>query len=332
MAATLNDIRIKVRRLTRTPSTSQLDDIQLDDYINSFYRFDLTENLRLFNDQTLITWYTSPNIDVYPTDTSIDPLSPLYDFQNNYVTTDQPMYIAGYEAVFTQSRTQFFRLFPIIDAMQNVGVGNGANVGFNGTLTNTPIQKNNVTFSSIDSNNFPIVITDVPVTINNFAGNLVDTDGTIVGSIDYLTGVWNIDFQIAPGNNQNITAMYYPYVANRPNTILYYDDKFTVRPIPDKPYPISMQVYKIPALLVEPTDMPELNQWWEYIAYGAAKKIFEDRMDQESLAAIMPEFEKQEMLVQRRTLMQRATQRTATIYSSLDSMGYQWGNNYPGSF
>ena len=136
---TLADIQTKVRRLTRTPSTNQMSDVDLTTYINNFYQFDLSERLRLWNEEVTLTWWTNPNQDVYPTDTSISPESPLYDFQNSYVTTDQPMYCAGYEMIFTQSRTQFYRLFPFIDAIQMVGTGDGMTTAFNGTLNDTPI-------------------------------------------------------------------------------------------------------------------------------------------------------------------------------------------------
>ena len=39
--STLQTIRTKVRRLTRTPSTAQLSDDDLDQYINTFVVYDL---------------------------------------------------------------------------------------------------------------------------------------------------------------------------------------------------------------------------------------------------------------------------------------------------
>ena len=75
--------------------------------------------------------------------------------------------------------------------------------------------------------------------------------------------------------------------------------------------------------------IPELEEWWQYIAYGAAKKVFEDRMDLESVQSIMPEFKKQEMLCQRRTIVQNTNERTSTIYTEqtgVTSGGWGWGS------
>ncbi len=66
---------------------------------------------------------------------------------------------------------------------------------------------------------------------------------------------------------------------------------------------------------MDTTASPQLNEWWQYIAYGAAKKIFEDRMDTDSVQQIMAEYKKQEALCLRRTLVQYSNERTATIYT-----------------
>ncbi len=79
--------------------------------------------------------------------------------------------------------------------------------------------------------------------------------------------------------------------------------------------------------------MPALNEWWQFIAYMAAKKIFEDRMDMDSVQLIMPEFRNQMNLCNRRTLIQYTNDRVATIYT--DQTNYNgnngwngWGNNF----
>ena len=100
-----------------------------------------------------------------------------------------------------------------------------------------------------------------------------------------------------------------------PQSILFYDGKFTVRPVPDKAYRINMEVFVQPTALIDSNQYPKLKEWWTYIAYGASKKIFEDRQDYESVKAIMPEFKTQETLIQRRTIVQQTSQRASTIYT-----------------
>jgi len=331
MPATLADIRNKVRRLTRTPSVNQMSDDQINTYINDFILYDMPEHLRLFALKTTITWYTQPNKDTYATDDSLGGGDPLFDFDNLYITTDAPIYINGYESGYFQDRTAFFRLFPFVNFNQKVGIGDGSTVIYSGTFSNVPILPNYVFFSSIDADNLGIRIKDIPDTLNGNSGTLHDVDdNTNVGTINYLTGDWAITFNIAPANSQNITAMTVPYNPQRPVSLLYYDNTFTVRPIPDKSYPVQMEVFARPLPLLDNGETPKLEQWWQYIAYGAAKKLLEDRMDMETIQMIMPEFDKQERLVLRRTIVQKATQRAPTIYQGQLLNGPYWNNNFPG--
>ena len=82
-------------------------------------------------------------------------------------------------------------------------------------------------------------------------------------------------------------------------------------------------------MLLTSGQSPQLEEWWQYIAYGSAKKIFEDRLDMESVQMIVPEYRKQETLCLRRTIVQYTNERTATIYTEQagggsDGSGF-WG-------
>lgn len=322
MAATLDGIRTKVRRLTRAPSEAQLSTTTLDDYINTFVLYDFPEHLRLFALRRTLTFYTDPNVDVYETET-VDTTDPLYDFKNRYITVHPPLYIAGYPSFLTESRTEFFGLYPFTNSIQQTNnTGDGATTAFSGTLSAVPIAQNYVTFVSIDANNNGLRLSD------DGDGNLTG-DGT--GTINYITGAYTLNFSTAPGANEDINSETYVYVAARPRAVLYFDNKFTVRPIPDQVYPIQLEVYIRPtAFMDNASQEPELQQWWQYIAYGAAKKIFEDRMDLDSVALIMPEFKKQEELVLARTVVQQTQERSATIYTQQTGTGgtwFWWGNS-----
>ncbi len=91
-----------------------------------------------------------------------------------------------------------------------------------------------------------------------------------------------------------------------------------------------MEVYKRPTELLESNQNPELNEWWQYIAYGTAKKIFEDRMDLESVQMILPEYKKQEALILRRTIVQQTSQRTSTIYEQESNTSSAYGSGWFG--
>lgn len=329
--STLTQIQTKVRRLTRSPSTAQLTDAQLNDYINTFVLYDFPEHLRLFSLQTTLTFYTQPYIDTYSTNLT-DANDPLYNFINKYITVNPPAYCAGYQMVFGQSREQFYSMYPFINSIAQIGSGDGITLNFTGTLSAVPVIANNVTFSAIATDNTGMALKDVPVP-GTVTGAIIDANtGGISGAINYVTGVYSITFPQAPASGSSVNSQTVPYQQARPMALLYFQHEFIVRPIPDQPYPINVQVFKRPTELLQSDQSPELAEWWQYIAYGTAKKVFEDRMDLDSVALIMPEFKQQERLILRRTLVQQSNERTSTIYTEQTTMfgtGWGWGSGGP---
>jgi hypothetical protein len=329
--SSLDTIRQKVRRLTRSPSTAQLTNDDLDQYINTFIAYDIPENLRLFDLRKTFTFYTQPNIDTYSTSPT-SPTDPLYEFDQLYITVHRPLYIAGYNSMYTQSREQFYGMFPIISTQSQLALGTGALRTFSGTLGNIPILQNNVLFNAVDSSGNGMALVDYPVSNTTGALGPVGLPQVLpspYGDINYITGAYSINFNVAtfpsaPALNTSINVQYVPYVANRPQVMLHFDGTFVMRPIPDQVYAVQFEVYVRPTQLLAAGTSPQLEQWWQYIAYGAAKKILEDRLDTDSLGAILPEYLHQECLALRKTLVQNATQRSSTIYS--ENLGINaWG-------
>ena len=330
--ATLAAIQIKVRRLTRSPSTSQLSDSDLQNYINTFVVYDFPEHLRMFNNRTTYTFYTNPGQDRYPTDEvsfAGVTTNPLYNFQNNFISIHTPVYMAGYNSFYTQSREQFFGIYPKTNSIASTGAtGDGVTQTFTGVVNTAqsslvPGQSNQmagilqweVLFDSIDSNGNGLALVDIPVrnpsTGNNtIFGNLYDPASvdyqlalavpptTVMSNnnINYSTGAFTCTFDGAPGAGQPINSQTVFQVLSLPQALLFYDNTFIVRPVPDQPYRIQFEAYMRPTFLMATNQTPQLEEWWQYIAYGAAKKIFEDRMDLDSVALILPEYQKQEQL------------------------------------
>jgi len=356
---TLATIQTKVRRLTRTPSTSQLSDDDLNQYINTFVVYDFPEHLRMFNLRTTFEFITNPYQDVYPTDQASFvgvTTNPLYDFQNTHISVHPPFYIAGYQTFYTQSREQFFGIYPNVNTIQSIGTaGDGITTQFTGVIPilsqsfnsgigGAVLLQNQVLFSSVDINNNGLALQDVPLTNPSTGnptvqGNLyvpgslpttppLTTDFDPNNNINYVTGQFTITFPTAPAQAAAINSQTVPSVTTRPQGILYYDNKFTIRPAPDQPYTVNFETYVRPSYLMQTNQSPQLQEWWQYIAYGAAKKILEDRMDLDTVALIMPEFKKQEALCLRRTIVQYTNERVATIYTEQTSFGPgsgQWG-------
>ncbi len=345
MASTLQTIRTKVRRLTRALSEAQLSTTDIDEYINTFVLYDFPEHLRLFNLLTTFEFFTTPFVDVYKSSTNEN--DPLFNFTNLYLTVQPPIFIAGYQALFLESRTAFYGIYPQINSIASIGTtGNGTTTQFSGvinsqqatTYPNTTqkvcLLRENVLFDSIDASGNGLSMIDYPIsaTIGNLYVPGTAPTSTVTQDpnnyVNYVTGQFVVTFVSAPASGAAINSQTLPVQTSLPQTLLFFDGEFTVRPVPDQPYRISMEVYQRPTALLESGDSPKLEEWWQYISYGAAKKVFEDRMDLESVSQIMPEYKKQENLVLRRTIVQQTSQRTSTIYTEQNGAANAYGSGW----
>ena len=315
--STLGDIIEIVRQLTRTPSETQLSEAQIIKLVNQFLLYDFPELIQTFSLRKTLTFYTDKYIDVYSTNT-VDVNNPLYNFKNKYTSVHGPVYIAGKKAFFTESREQLFGIFNQTNYLISIGTGDGINNVSNGTLQQVPIIRNSVLFNTQDINGNTMKAYD-------------DGNGTLLGdcagsNIDYVTGVYNITWNLAPQVDANITCQSNPYTPSMPVAIYWFADEFIVRPVPDQSYAINLEVFIRPTELLDTgNDMPELSQWAEFIAYGTAKKIFERRTDPDSLQVIMPRFQELERLAMRRKIKKNSNQRVATIFTEMTTFG--GGNN-----
>lgn len=317
---TLQAIQDKVRRLTRSPSESQLSTSNLNQYINTFLLYDLPEQLRLFNLHTQTNIQLNAYQDTYDLTTLTD--SDGNALSNVVIDLNQPIYIDGYKAFFTQSRDEFYNVYPQNKNIVKIGTGNGSNTAFSYTVGNEYLLPGSVTVTSIDASNGSLYLSD------DGAGAL-SGDGS--GTVDYISGLITVTaFNTAPASAEPVNAHLVQYTPGRPSAVLYFQNDLIVRPVPDQPYTLNFEYYIQPTELLTSNQSPQLKQWWQYIAYGASKKVFEDRMDQESVQAIMAEFKQQERFVLRRTLVQNATQRTATIYSQQTGLSSGFTNFYNG--
>lgn len=345
--STLQTIRNKVRRITGRPSNTSITDSQINEYINTFYIYDFPEHLRLQNLRVNWQFLTQANIAVYdfPTD--------------HFLTVMPPIYIAGYQSYLTQSRENFFRINPALNYLQqSVATGNGTtgpytiqlangNIlrgfkqnppgAYSGYSTYTPTNPFfagnliwNVMLSGTDALGVSVSIVD------DGLGNLwdptqnIDSTSIPLGTIDYATGAITTSFPTAIGTGNAINAQYVPYVPSRPMSACFYQDQISVYPIPDQAYTVSFECYKYPTALLQDGDSPQLAEWWQALAYGAADKIFTDNGDMENASKYRPLLDEQLRLVLRRSLVQQSSERTATIYTEQNTSQQQWpfGNLY----
>lgn len=341
---TLTAIRDKVRRITGRPSATSITNAQIDEYINTFYLYDFPEHLRLQSLRVNWQFLTQANI-------------PVYDFPKElFLTVMPPVFIAGYQSYMTQSRENFFRINPELNLLkQSVATGNGTNGPYTFTLTPTPILRGfkqnppgafaspsilypsipvaginwNVVITSLDGNSNSISLVDDGLGQLWDVGDVITAGAVPRGSINYLTGVVIATFNAVIPAGIPINAQFVPYKASRPQSACFYQDQISLYPIPDQAYTVSLECYKYPTALLAAGDSPQLAEWWQALAYGAADKVFTDNADMDNATKYRPLLDEQLRLIQRRTLVQQTSERTATIYESQQQLGqYPFGNNF----
>ena len=354
----LTQIIAKVRQLTGTPSTSQLSDATIIDYINTYYVFTMPFELKEQINLQPFNFTTVANQDVYPVSAA---------FQ-----TDEPMaYANGFPLVFYQDRDIFYQDWPQQYTQNQVATSTGTAGPYTGTVQASPIIRGtffitdgtqvisdsdaSITDEVIASGtggtvyngilaNFPIQPKSLQITdsIETFSDNgLGVLNGSLggTGTIVYTTGVWTATFNTAVTAGRDILADYSPlsgtgflggngsgtinyvtgafsatfntavttgtliydnyqaYQPARPQGVLFYNNEFTFRPIPDQVYQITMQGFITQVSLdavANPNQLPLQIEWGQLIAYGAALDIFADRSDLGAYNNFFPIFKRYE--------------------------------------
>ena len=353
--ATLADIILKVRKLTGSGNSFQLTDAQIIDYINSFYLYDLPAQFRSLKLKDRYTFNTVRGIDIYPFDsehyTTIE--MPCYCMKRIIPLYQQPW---GNEGFWGSSSNWQFQ--------QNLTQGDGTVGPFTGTLNNHPIVRS--------TNNNPMVTTtlaptavfpggvpplfpqanisrvqNILITANRALGDTMnvtdDGNGNLIGDcqagsfINYDTGQIGIVFTNSVPSGANIQVMYSPTVMAIPLSILFFQNQFTLRPIPDQGYTIELIACRQPSQALLGTEdpntpvttgVPELKEWWELLSVGAAKKFFEDQGDAGSIQLMDKIIFERYAVVESRTYAQLGKQRIGTIYADQMNQGFGSGYGY----
>jgi hypothetical protein len=351
--STLTFIRKKIRRLTASASESVLTTNDIDQYINNFYSQDFPYGIKLDQMRSVYTFYTRPYIDRYPLDV------------NYNQGIREPIYFEGIQGYFFKDRDQFFRMWPRWPTKFNPINGDGVTTSFNFTIGSTPFLSKEVVLGGTDANGNAISVADdgngnlqlqVPNPVTTVPPYAVNGQAPIpgmhnqnngnpgleyqgsqpltapfftnaIGTVDYVTGSFSINFPVAPASGTQITLWVSQYQTGRPYTLLFWNNEFTIRPIPKLVHKVEVETYLTPVQFMETTDNPILNQWAQYIAYGASREILRDRQDLEGVGNLEEGFKRQEALVLERQGVEEINQRNTTLYSStVTSQG--WNNGF----
>lgn len=146
-------------------------------------------------------------------------------------------------------------------------------------------------------------------------------------TINYQTGqITGLTFAQAIPEGTPIQIQYNPKQLSIPLSIMFYQNQFTLAPVPDQGYTIELTCYRQPIQALLAADMsgnPELSEWWEILSVGAAKKIFEERLDSDGVIFIDKMLKERYDVIETRTYAQIGQQRINTIYT--DQLTYNYG-------
>lgn len=361
---TLANAVTKTRKLTGSSNSFQVTDSYIVQQMHSFYSYDLPSKFRSLKLKDLYTFTTNVGQDVYPFNSELyitvnqpcycakreiklfnDPWS-FYGINYNWqqytnfssgdgstgpysgFTTARPLIASVNNDPGTQSTPSLF--FPQ-SRVQNILIT--ANViGANGVG-----QTQNVTD---DGEGNLIQIFQTSNNTNQEFGwtyyrQYASSTPTIPGNatIDYQTGeITGLVFAEAIPEGTPIQIQYNPKKLSIPLAIMFYQNQFTLAPVPDKGYTVELTCYRQPIQALLASDMtgnPELSEWWEILSVGAAKKIFEDRLDSDGVLFIDKMLKERYDVIETRTYAQISQERISTIYT--DQLTYNYGMGGPTS-
>lgn len=342
----LASIRAKIRRLTGSSDTLQLPDtavagdpnsVGIDDYINSFYSYDLPAQFRSLKLKDKYTFNTIQGIDTYAFNSE------------QFTTVEMPCYCAKREIALFNDPWSFYGSNFNWQTQTNFASGNGGAGPYSGFASAIPLLRsvNNNSATSATANvpgtsqgysGFPSSrVQNVLITANTATSTVNVTDdgnGNLIGdclaggTINYQTGqISALTFTSGIPSGNSIQIQYNPVQLSIPLSILYFQNQFVLRPVPDRGYTIELTAYRQPTqallTLASASGTPELSEWWECIAVGAAKKIYEDRLDSDGMLFMDKLLNEKYQLIYTRTYAQMGKQRVQTMFA--DQITYNYG-------
>jgi len=348
-----------VRRMTARYTPQQMTDAQINTYINLAYTLHFPEQFKNLKLNKPYTFLTTPNVDtydfVYEQGIVESPLTvpsgspPLFTPGNVQITP--PVYCQGYILRYFQDKTTFYNRWPNLSVNQQINSGNGTSGPYAGTIPSTPFYRaqqdifGNVTEAAViisaenantESSDDPFVFTctDQPQSGSNI-GHLIDVNGNSIGTVDYITGAYTFTLNGAATipDGEAIYAAVVPYQSSRPTDVLFYNQQLILRPCPQQVYQMEFQISQQPTQLIASNSAPELDEWYLFICAIAAKLIYTDFPDEQGMAYLMPIYQEQLQIAQRRTLRQLGSQRASTIFSQPGRplASWFWGTEYSGT-
>ncbi len=352
----LDQMRNTVRRMTARYNEEQMTTPQVDAYINLAYTIHFPNSFKNTKLSKPYVFLTIPNVDTYDFIYEDTPTNPQTGTRvpasPGNIQITPPVYCQGYILRYFQDKTTFYNRWPKLTVNQIINSGgNAPGVAYTGIIPSFPFLRaqldifGNVTEAAViisaivdnpqaSNSEFNYAISDVPQPNSN-VGALYDQQGNDVGTVNYLTGVYDFTPEGSSSipSNATIYASVVPYQASRPTDVIFTNQQIIFRPVPQQVYQVEFQISQQPTQLIESGSAPELDEWYLFICAWAAKLIYNDFPDEQGLASVLPVWQEQMQMAQRRTLKQLGTQRAATIFSQPGRplASWFWGTEYSGT-
>lgn len=343
----LDMMRNTVRRMTARYTPQQMTDTQIDTYINLAYTLHFPEQFKNLKLTKPYVFTTIPNVDTYKFVYEQGIITSAVPSPNNFppgnIQLTPPVYCQGYILRYYQDKTTFYNRWPNLSVNQQINTGTGSLTTYKGTINSFPFYRaqqdifGNVTepaviISSFDNTGFNISFTDIPQPNSNI-GNIVDSSNTVIGTVNYVTGAYSFKPTSTIAAGDAIYAAVVPYQPSRPTDVLFYNQQIVFRPCPMQVYQVEFQISQQPTQLIADNSAPELDEWYLFICAIASKLIYTDFPDEQGMAYLMPIYQEQLQIAQRRTLRQIGSQRASTIFSQPGRplASWFWGTEYSGT-
>ena len=262
MSWTLSEIRQKTRQLSGRLSVAEIDNDQVDEYVNKYFQFEFPAEVKLNRNYTLFESNTEAGVQNYA-------------FPVDYTNFVPEATIDRRDLNFYQNPDQFYSENPQNVFRDSTWTGDAVTTAFTNTFSgNIPIIPGTV-----------IVDDTVEVFTDDGAGVLTGDLGG-AGTVNYITGVIAATFITAPTLGQVIQCSFIQAAWGVPTSVLMFNNQFTFFPVPDRAYRFRIKAWSL--LYVQPAvgaikssftladDRPVQQEWGPSIALGAARRICSD--------------------------------------------------------
>ena len=149
------------------------------------------------------------------------------------------------------------------------------------------------------------------------------------GTVNYISTQINILLPVPAQAGSLINIWAAQYQTGRPYNLLWWNNEFTIRPVPDNMYLVEVEAYMTPVQFMQTTDDPLLNQFALYLAYLASQEILRQRQDMEGVQNLEEGRKRQEGLILEKQATEEINIPNITMFNSTQ-FGYGAGGLYGG--